>query len=95
MFDWDEVPEQLGGPNKAALQVEAEAEVRSGEVRPSLVSRSSLSFCQAELRAREVKSETPAERAERRRLERAHASGNSTGSATGKCNRGGSIVLAS
>ena len=25
MFDWDEVPEQLGGPNKAALQVEAEA----------------------------------------------------------------------
>lgn len=64
MFDWDEVPEQLGGPNKAALQVEAEAE--------------------AELRTREVKSETPAERAERRRLERAHASGNSTGSATGQ-----------
>ena len=25
MFDWDEVPEQLGGPNKAALQVQAEA----------------------------------------------------------------------
>ena len=24
MFDWDEVPENLGGPNKAALEVEAE-----------------------------------------------------------------------
>ena len=25
MFDWDEVPEHLGGPNKAALDIEAEA----------------------------------------------------------------------
>ena len=24
MFDWDEVPENLGGPNKAALEIEAE-----------------------------------------------------------------------
>ena len=24
MFDWDEVPEHLGGPNKAALEIQAE-----------------------------------------------------------------------
>ena len=38
MFDWDEVPEQLGGPNKAALQVEAEAEAR-GDSRSGVVVR--------------------------------------------------------
>lgn len=57
MFDWDEVPEELGGPNQAALDVEAEVARETASSQPVRATPATAG-------------DSPAERAERRRLER-------------------------
>ena len=84
MFDWDEVPEHLGGPNKAALDIEAEAKDWFMMIHGSILSQIEPETNPVEndgkklerngwpwqVDAAKPKEETPAERAARRRSER-------------------------